>query len=438
MSGIGKNSTGYSKVDYPESKIPAVGFKRTRFAHQATAGDVGINFGSLITPQSMLNRGFVQPSHSTLIGLNIGVYKNNLDLSSSARGPLEADFDYEITSSNQINFLGFSALQDEVFIGKIDPVCFTGTLTADGTAQPTTGTLAVGVSQFNVGFPFQINQYPGQQLGAIQVFRNGKIQARNLGNSPSGNGNYWEQPVSGGFGYLINFNVPGSLQADGSLESIMIVVNGFLLERPQASTLATIENLQGQMDVLAPTVASLAGVPLSNFQVTPNHPDLASFGQLVLSMQATLLARTPMGVKYNGSSVSLAQGGSGALVCPNAEYDTTGGGYNPTTGIFTVPENAAGIWLIGGGFSGLALQATVSQSFSLIANRNSANISNLGYFEMTGQGPNGIYPLLIGTSVPILAQPGDQLAVEIVNGFGVTMTTNGGPEGNYVWFHKIG
>jgi hypothetical protein len=438
MAGIGKNSTGYTKVDYPESETLALGFKKIKFAHQANAGDTGISFASLTTPAIMLGNGFVQPNFSALLGANLGVYQNNLALTSSARGPLELDFDFTIGSPTQINFVEFTALQNEVFVGTIDPVSLIGNLVVDGTAQPSTGPLLPGQTTFNVGLPFEINLYPNFQVGSVMVYRNGRLQVRNAGNSPTGVGNYYEQPVAGGFGSLVIFNIPGVLLADGSNEQIVVVPNGFLVERPQNSILATIQNLQGQVDSLVPTVASLAGVPTTSFQIAPNNPDLNQFGNAFLALQAAVALITPIGVKYSGSSLSLGTGGSGALLCPDVEYDTTGGGYNPTTGTFTVPPGGTGIWLVGGAFAGEALTATVSQSFTLIANHNTSSTSQIGIFEMTGAGPNGVYPACVGGSAPIPAQAGDQLAVEIINGFGVTLTSNGVNYGNYVWFHKIG
>lgn len=317
MSGIGKNSTGYTKQDYPESKIPALGFKKLKFGHQATAGDTGISFGSLTLPTIMANNGFVQPNFVSLMEANLGIYKNNLIISSSVRGPMELDFDYTIGSSSRINFVGFQALQDEVFVGTIDPVCFTGTLVADGSAQPVTGPLPVGTTQFNVGFPFEINKFPGQQVGALQFFRNGKLQVRNLGNSPTGVGNYYEVPVSGGLGYLIQFNLPGVLLPDGSQESIVGLVNGFLLERPQDSILATVQNLQGQLDSVVPTVAALAGVPVINYQIAPNDPDLRQFGDLVLNLLAQLNAQRL--ARFHLSNVTVTTSGSVYKIVP---YDT--------------------------------------------------------------------------------------------------------------------
>jgi len=284
MSGIGKNSTGYTKVDYQESKLLALGFKKLKFAHQANAGDTGISFSSMTTPAIMLANGFVQPSLTSLVSSDLSVFKNNLYLTSTARGPLECDLDYEIGSASRINFIGFTALQDEVFVGKIDPVNLVGNLVVDGSAQPATGILPVGQTQFNVGLPFEINKYPNLQVGSVMVHRNGKLQVRNFGNSVSGVGNYFEVPVAGGFGSLIQFNIPGVLLGDGSEETIVVTPNGFLVERPQTSMLATIQNLQGQLDSVVPTVAALSGQPITNFQIAPNDPDLSQFGNIVLGI----------------------------------------------------------------------------------------------------------------------------------------------------------
>lgn len=387
MSGLGKNSTGYTKQDYQESKQIALGFKKLKFAHQASAGDTGISFSSLNTPPLMMQHGFVQPSLGSIIACNLGVYKNNLYLTSTLRGPLDCEFDYDL-SGTRLNFINFTAEQDEVFIGKIDPVSLTGNLVVDGTAQPTTGSLALGATDFNVGLPFEINKYSGAQVGAVQVYRSGRLQVRNAGNAayaPGVVGNYREVPVPGGFGSIIRFNIPGSIQPDGNLEAIVVVPNGFLVERPQNSMLAAIQNVQGQMDNIIPTVAALAGVPTSNFGTTPTDVDLKQFGDIVLGMLNLSLPYLGPWTPYTSTLTNF--GGS------------------PTQTFFyrQVGENIEiqGFITLGGGFSSfptITIPTTMAIDYSKLPN----STSNVGLSRSNSGGSVHLGDVVTSAGNPIL------------------------------------
>lgn len=284
MSVIGKGASSLRKKDVQEQKSIALGFKKIRFAHKATAGDTGINITSLVQPTEMAAYGFVNPSVAELGRVQINLFRNNLKLVSSLRGVLIDQLSYVVGSSTQINFLDFTAEDGEIFTGWLDEVATTDLQVVDGKSIVATGPLAASTTDFNVGMPFEINKNSAQQIGAVMVYRNGLIQARCEGNVLTGTGDYIEVPVAGGLGSLIRFKVAPI----GGPDAIIVVSNGVIAERPDGSMTAMIERVQGQIDQMVPTLAAVAGVPESTFQLAPNDIDLKQFGDTVIDQQNTL------------------------------------------------------------------------------------------------------------------------------------------------------
>ncbi len=280
MSVLGKNTLSIRKKDVKEQKSIGVGFKKIVFAHKATLGETGINLTALVAPSEMSSVGFVNPNSSELTDANLLFYRKNLTIISSVKGPLVDFLSYTVPSSSRIAFNGFTAEDGEIFVGVIDPSAKTELRAVDASALVATGTLAVGVTDFNAGTPFEINKYPLTQLGSVIVFRNGVQQFRNTGNTATPDGNYYEVSAGGGLGTVIRFNnAPVGID-----DNILVVSNGLLVERPDGSMMAAIENIAGQLDQVIPTVAALAGVPETDFQSAPNNVDLKAFGDSVLAM----------------------------------------------------------------------------------------------------------------------------------------------------------
>lgn len=283
MSLTGKNTLSIRRQDVAEQKSTAIAIKKLTFAHKATLGDTGINLSALTTPTEMSTAGFVNPSAADLLACNVLFNRRNVTLISSIRGVLMDYLSYDISTSSRINFQGFTALENEIFIGVVDPVAKTDLKVVDAQPIVVSGDLAIGVTDFNVGVPFETNKYPSQQVGAVVVYRNGVQQFRNPNNGTTG-GNYQEVSSGGALGTLIRFNSAPAGQSD----SVLVVSVGLLAERPDGSMMAVIENLAGQIDAMVPTLADLAGVAESTFQSTPNSIDLKQFGDQVISHETKL------------------------------------------------------------------------------------------------------------------------------------------------------
>jgi hypothetical protein len=91
---------------------------------------------------------------------------------------------------------------------------------------------------------------------------------------------------------------------------------------------AMIENVQGQIDQIVPTVAALAGVPEANFQISPNSVDLKQFGDKVMA-QEELLKENRLGSTVPSLDKSVAGEGillrasNGTLVEASIEWTGT-------------------------------------------------------------------------------------------------------------------
>ena len=282
MSVIGKGTLSIKKTEVKEQKNVALGFKKVKFAHQASAGDTGFNLGTLVTPSDMSTLGFVQPSAATLLKGNLFTFRNNLKLVSSLRGLLIDQLSYVVSSSSQITFVGFTAAEGEIFVGHFDEAPATSLNVVDGNQIVASGILTAGQTDFNIGTPIEINKNPGSQMGSVMVFADRGLQYRKVGNITTGDGDYIEVPVAGGVGSLIRFN------ASAVDRYITVVSNGVVAERPDGSMMAAIERVQGQVDTMVPVLAAAAGVPTTTFQTAPNNVDLKQFGDSLLATQNTV------------------------------------------------------------------------------------------------------------------------------------------------------
>lgn len=281
MSLTGNGSKSIRRKDVQEQKSIAVGLKKLVMAHKATLGDTGINLTSLNNPTEMSSLGFTNPLSSEILGANLKFYRNNLRIVSSHKGLLMDYLSYTVDSGSRITFQGFTAEDGEIFMMTFEDAAKTGVQMVDAAPLTSTGTLAVGVTDYNVGTPFEVNKYPTSQVGSVLVFRNGAIQFRNPNNGTSG-GNYREVEAGSGLGVIIRFNnAPIGIE-----DNILVVSNGLLVYRPDGSLMAEIETLAGQLDVHREILEDVTGLPVA--PGAPNNVDLKAFGDQVLDHETRI------------------------------------------------------------------------------------------------------------------------------------------------------
>lgn len=275
MSGaIGKGATSLKKDTAQPSLIPQVGFKNTQFMHSASAGDTTIDLQALNVPAIATANGFVQPSGSDLAATNILQFKQNIRLESSVR-TMTQFVDYVISGPQTIKLI-VAAVEGEIFTGTISANPRSGSTILDASATPVTGVLPAGQTDFSTG-PYAVGKNPGAQHGAFMVVVDNQIAYRNFGNEATGVGDYYE--LAG----IIRFNTTDTVDRNVSLIPI-----GAIVEQPDGSQLAMVEAVNSKIDAVIPTVAALAGVPESNFGITPTNADLKAFGDLALDSKQRL------------------------------------------------------------------------------------------------------------------------------------------------------
>jgi len=278
----GNGSLSLRKKDLENQKVPALGFRKTVFAHKASAGQTGINLAALIAPTELTSNGFSQPSFGELQNAQLLFYRNNLKLVSSARGVLVDFLSYTLASSTQINFLDFTALEGEIFWGVIDYNAQTGVKVVDASPIIATGDLAAAATDFNTGVPFKVNQYPNANIGAVLVYVDRVLQQRNTSNSSTTLDKDYREVDSGtGLGTIIRFNL-----TDTVVREISVVSSGLLSERPDGSMMAVIESMSGYVDNITAVVAQLSGLTTSAVKgAAPTNVDLKNFGDRVFAVE---------------------------------------------------------------------------------------------------------------------------------------------------------
>lgn len=348
MALTGKGALSLRKKDLENSKSSALGYTNLIFAHKCSGGETGIDLTALIVPTEMSSVGFVNPSVSAMAEAKIKFFRRNLRLKSSARPELIDFLSYDIATSSRINFIGFTALPGEIFVGILDTNPKTNLLAVDAQPVISSGPLLASTVDYNVGIPFKTGEHISTQVGSVLVFKDGIQQFRNANNAlaaPSADGNYQEIDAGGGLGVIIRFNVP-----DASPHNIL-VFNPGLAERPDGSMMAVIENLAGQLDRVIPTVAGLAGVPPTNFQSAPNSVDLKAFGDQVYDHETrietieALEVINPVGSLIpNLKALGARTNSGGTVIDSTGSWLTFNSGasstgrlvYNFTPGLFTV------------------------------------------------------------------------------------------------------
>lgn len=417
MSGvIGKGQRSFAKLDVAESNVPAVGFKKLVFMHEASLNDTEIDLSSLTAPAEATANGFLQPSISDLTATNLQQFKENFTLTST-RGIWNQFIDYIITGANKILLL-VPAEDGEIFRGVIDLEARTGFTIVDAQPISKTNTLLAGTTDFNVGTPFEINKHPTSQHGAVLVYVDGQLAYRNENNQASGtDGDYYEVEGSPGTGGIIRFNT-----SDTEDRQVSVISNGALAERPSGSQQAFLDALQGQLNLVTETTEQLAGLTPGALQSTPTTADLAQFGDRVLQNENDIVDLetnkqdkfTPVRVLAYGDATTMSVGSFSIYPFSNEKVDTDGAF---TGGEFTVPSGKGGLYRVdvhyGVNDSGIGFTGSITARITV----NNTTPTNADVGTVCGWIAGTRTPST-HASIPLQLNPGDVVRVYMIQDTG--------------------
>lgn len=281
---MSKGNKSIKKPTNQSSLIPNVGAKNIDILHEATLSDTTINLQSINPPATATANGFVPPSNTELAAINLFEFRENVEIKTNG-AVLVPYIDYTITNS-QVVTLTTPATAAQVYHITYINAQKQGVRLVDARPLAVNGTLLDTQTDFVVG-DYKVGDNINYQHGAVLVYRGQVLQLRNPANGISG-GDY--QEVAG----IIRFNTPAS-----GNEEVSVVSVGSLVESPNGSQMARLEEVQGQVDAMVPYLAIEASVPESTFQGAPNNPDLKAFGDKVSAL--------------NRRAIEISSGDSGAF-----------------------------------------------------------------------------------------------------------------------------
>ena len=290
MSGlVGKGVRSYKKAIVSDSNFPALGFRNFIMAFEANAMGVGAGVpvdltSALTVPSEMVAAGFEQPDPITIVNAQLGNFRNNVIVTSNLNGILIDRISYTLTNDSITFDDGLNA--NEIIVIKRGNEAVTGNRIVDARPLRASGTVdfsTIGSSPviFEVGEGFRIapstvsgtgpDAIDNRQIGFVQVFADGVLQARNVGNNNESmlpaseqTGNYREvivdglgvllDPQNGVTANAIEFN---QFQPFSAEEGVIVISTNLIVDSPNNT------GLNDQIDVV-------------QAQVTANQTELAT------------------------------------------------------------------------------------------------------------------------------------------------------------------
>ena len=288
MSGlVGKGVRSYKKAIVSDSNFPALGFVNFIMAFQNASNQVGpftvSLIGALTVPPEMVTAGFQQPDGITIGNAQLGTFRNNVVVTSNLNGVLIDRISYTLTNDSITFDDGLNA--GEIIVIKRGNEAVTGNRIVDARPLRASGTVdfsMIGSAPviFEVGEGFRIapstlatGGIDNRQIGFVQVFADGVLQARNAGNmnesmlpASEQTGNYREVIVDGLGALLatqngvtanaIEFN---QFQPFSSMEGVIVISTNLIVDSPNNT--GVIDQLSALQTQITANQTELATIP---------------------------------------------------------------------------------------------------------------------------------------------------------------------------------
>ena len=291
MSGlVGKGIRSYKKANVSDSNNPALGFRNFIMAFEvsmAVGAGVPIDLANdstpLTPPAEMVTAGFQAPSNIEIINAQLGTFRNNVTVTSNLNGILIDRVSYILTDTTITFDDGLNA--GEIIVIKRGNEVINGNRIVDARPLRASGTVdfsTIGSAPviFEVGEGFRIapsttatGGIDNRQIGFVQVFADGVLQARNVGNEDESmlpateqTGNYREVSVNG-LGVLlavqngvtanaIEFN---QFQPFSSEEGVIVISTNLIVDSPNNT--GVIDQLSSLQTQITANQTELATIP---------------------------------------------------------------------------------------------------------------------------------------------------------------------------------
>ena len=292
MSGlVGKGVRSYKKAIVSDSNFPALGFVNFIMAFQNASNQVGpftvSLIGALTVPPEMVTAGFQQPDGITIGNAQLGTFRNNVVVTSNLNGVLIDRISYTLTNDSITFDDGLNA--GEIIVIKRGNEAVTGNRIVDARPLRASGTVdfsTIGSSPviFEVGEGFRIapsttatGGIDNRQIGFVQVFADGVLQARNVGNNDESmlpaseqTGNYREVIVDGNGNLITQNGVTANavefnqFQPFSAEEGVIVISTNLIVDSPNSTgVIDAVDVISARVtavetDVTANTAASAA------------------------------------------------------------------------------------------------------------------------------------------------------------------------------------
>ena len=445
MSGlVGKGIRSYKKASVSDSNNPALGFRNFIMAFEVSAAvgaGVAIELANdampLTPPAEMVTAGFQAPSNIEIINAQLGTFRNNVTVTSNLNGILIDRVSYTLTDTTITFDDGLNA--GEIIVIKRGNEVINGNRIVDARPLRASGTVnfsTIGSAPviFEVGEGFRIapsttatGGIDNRQIGFVQVFADGVLQARNVGNEDESmlpateqTGNYREVIVDGNGNLLatqngvtanaIEFN---QFQPFSAEEGVIVISTNLIVDSP---------NNTGVIDQVGALDARVTGVETD---VTANTGNIATNTAAIASFSSGSGGEQQVITQLGGTAANSTNGVSTSYtwVCP--------------TNVFTIFLDMAGG---GGGGSG----GSVGQSggggssvffnwFDVIPGQTYNFLIGQGggiQTGATGNGTNGALTAIAGSATALLNNEAD-VNITCIGGSGAT--TSGGGTGSVTY-----
>ncbi len=262
------------KVTQPQNLQSSVDF----FHYSQSGGESFIAFSSLNWPSAQqIQYGLTNPNPSRLLTLGLQQYKTSMMIRSTS-GRAYSLFSFNVTSTGIQLLNGLTTLAGEMLHFHVDAVPNSFVLPPDIKPLFKADVMTEGQTDFDIG-EMVSTVYPPT------IKKDDVTQYQCTSNSLANEGDFIIVDAGSGYGRLIRF------KESAPQKGWLIDVRGtHLITRPDASMMAYIEKMQGQVNQLITAVSEDTGLATSFFNYTATSPDLAYFGNTLNSLNASVQA----------------------------------------------------------------------------------------------------------------------------------------------------